>query len=335
MRKRLLQGMGAMLLGLLLWTLPVSAADQGAVTLTATGSGASAVLSWPEGTEKEIRSLQLGFQAEGAQQAELSFEFDAAIGSRIKEYRYQKDTGLLTLYISGSENLHTGDSLTLGEIKASVKEGSVTFSLRAVPDSLKLVNAASDMQSAELGTVNQVELTASGEAKPDGGGTGTTPDSGNGNGSGNDGSDSDGSGNSGSDSDGSGSNNSGSNGSGSGSSGSGSGSSGSQSSGSGTEAGKNNRNPVSVNKKNPAAVTEDPEKDASSEEKEEESKTDKEEADKEETEKEETDKAKTEKKEETASPLLKTLGIAAAALAVLAVAVVLVLRLRADKDSEE
>lgn len=294
MRKRLLQGMGAMLLGLLLWTLPVSAADQGAVTLTATGSGASAVLSWPEGTEKEIRSLQLGFQAEGAQQAELSFEFDASIGSRIKEYRYQKDTGLLTLYISGSENLHTGDSLTLGEIKASVKEGSVTFSLRAVPDSLKLVNAASDMQSVELGAVNQVELTASGEAKPDGGGTGTTPDSGNGNGSG------------------------------SGSSGSGSGSAGSQSSGFGTEAGKNNRNPVSVNKKNPAAVTEDPEKEASSEEKEEEPKTDK----------EETDKAKTEKKEETASPLLKTLGIAAAVLAVLAVAVVLVLRLRADKDED-
>lgn len=292
--------MGAMLLGLLLWTLPVSAADQGAVTLTATGSGASAVLSWPEGTEKEIRSLQLGFQAEGAQQAELSFEFDAAIGSRIKEYRYQKDTGLLTLYISGSENLHTGDSLTLGEIKASVKEGSVTFSLRAVPDSLKLVNAASDMQSVELGAVNQVELTASGEAKPDGGGTGTTPDSGNG--SGNDGSDSDGSG----------------------SSGSGSGSSGSQNTGSGTEAGKNNRNPVSVNKKNPAAVTEDPKKEASSEEKEEEPKTDK----------EETDKAKTEKKEETASPLLKTLGIAAAVLAVLAVAVVLVLRLRADKDED-
>lgn len=276
MRKRLLQGMGAMLLGLLLWTLPVSAADQGAVTLTATGSGASAVLSWPEGTEKEIRSLQLGFQAEGAHQAELSFEFDDAIGSRIKEYRYQKDTGLLTLYISGSENLHTGDSLTLGEIKASVKEGSVTFSLRAVPDSLKLVNAASDMQSVELGAVNQVELTASGEAKPDGGGTGTTPDSGNGNGSG------------------------------SGSSGSGSGSAGSQSSGFGTEAGKNNRNPVSVNKKNPAAVTEDPEKEASSEE----------------------------KKEETASPLLKTLGIAAAVLAVLAVAVVLVLRLRADKDED-
>ena len=302
MRKRLLQGMGAMLLGLLLWTLPVSAADQGAVTLTTTGSGASAVLSWPEGTEKEIRSLQLGFQAEGAQQAELSFEFDAAIGSRIKEYRYQKDTGLLTLYISGSENLHTGDSLTLGEIKASVKEGSVTFSLRAVPDSLKLVNAASDMQSVELGAVNQVELTASGEAKPDGGGTGTTPDSGNGNGSGNDGSDSDGCG----------------------SSGSGSGSSGSQNTGSGTEAGKNNRNPVSVNKKNPAAVTEDPEKEASSEEKEEEPKTDK----------EETDKAKTEKKEETASPLLKTLGIAAAVLAVLAVAVVLVLRLRADKDED-
>lgn len=294
MRKRLLQGMGAMLLGLLLWTLSVSAADQGAVTLTATGSGASAVLSWPEGTEKEIRSLQLGFQAEGAQQAELSFEFDAAIGSRIKEYRYQKDTGLLTLYISGSENLHTGDSLTLGEIKASVKEGSVTFSLRAVPDSLKLVNAASDMQSVELGAVNQVELTASGEAKPDGGGTGTTPDSGTGNGSG------------------------------SGSSGSGSGSSGSQNTGSGTEAGKNNRNPVSVNKKNPAAVTEDPEKEASSEEKEEEPKTDK----------EETDKAKTEKKEETASPLLKTLGIAAAVLAVLAVAVVLVLRLRADKDED-
>jgi len=276
MRKRLLQGMGAMLLGLLLWTLPVSAADQGAVTFTATGSGASAVLSWPEGTEKEIRSLQLGFQAEGAQQAELSFEFDDAIGSRIKEYRYQKDTGLLTLYISGSENLHTGDSLTLGEIKASVKEGSVTFSLRAVPDSLKLVNAASDMQSVELGAVNQVELTASGEAKPDGGGTGTTPDSGNGNGSG------------------------------SGSSGSGSGSAGSQSSGFGTEADKNNRNPVSVNKKNPAAVTEDPEKEASSEE----------------------------KKEETASPLLKTLGIAVAVLAVLAVAVVLVLRLRADKDED-
>lgn len=311
--------MGAMLLGLLLWPLSVSAAGQGAVTLTETETGASAVLSWPEGTEKEIRSLQLGFQAEGAQQAELSFEFDAAIGSRIREYRYQKDTGLLTLYISGSENLHTGDSLTLGEIKASVKEGSEALTLRAVPDSLKLVNAASDMQQTEVGEANQVELTVTGEIKPDGGGSGTTPDSGNGNGSGNDGS-----GNDGSDSDGSGSGSSGS---------------GSQNTGSETEAGKNNRNPVSVNKKNPAAVTEDPEKAASSEEKEEEPKTDKKETDKEETETEkekqeteETDKAKT---EETANPLLKTIGIAAAVLAVLAAVVVLVLRLRADRDSEE
>lgn len=301
--------MGAMLLGLLLWPLSVSAAGQGAVTLTKTETGASAVLSWPEGTEKEIRSLQLGFQAEGAQQTELSFEFDAAIGSRIREYRYQKDTGLLTLYISGSENLHTGDSLTLGEIKASVKEGSEALTLRAVPDSLKLVNAASDMQQTEVGEANQVELTVTGEIKPDGGGSGTTPDSGNGNGS---------------DSDGSGSGSSGS---------------GSQNTGSETEAGKNNRNPVSVNKKNPAAVTEGPEKAASSEEKEEEPKTDKKETDKEETETEkekqeteETDKAKT---EETANPLLKTIGIAAAVLAVLAAAVVLVLRLRADRDSEE
>ncbi|MDO4262148.1 MAG: hypothetical protein Q4C82_08720 [Eubacteriales bacterium] len=171
MRKRIWQSMGAALLGCLLLALPVQAAPQGEVSWSAE-DGAQAVLAWPEDAEEEIRSLQLSFEIENAGNAKISFAFDEGITSKVKEYRYQN--GTLTVYVAGSENLRTAETLTLGEVKAEAA-GAETVTVKVTPkaDSLRLVNGASSMEDFALESVVGTEITAEGKKNPDGGSGGS------------------------------------------------------------------------------------------------------------------------------------------------------------------
>lgn len=71
--------------------------------------------------KEEIRSLQLSFQIKAVkgsiEEKDIRFQFDDAISSEVKEYRYHHDAGVLTIYLSGTMDLYTNDVLSLGALQ--------------------------------------------------------------------------------------------------------------------------------------------------------------------------------------------------------------------------
>lgn len=71
--------------------------------------------------KEEIRSLQLSFQIKAVkgsiEEKDIRFQFDDALSSEVKEYRYHHDAGVLTIYLSGTMDLYTNDVLSLGALQ--------------------------------------------------------------------------------------------------------------------------------------------------------------------------------------------------------------------------
>lgn len=71
--------------------------------------------------KEEIRSLQLSFQIKAVkgsiEEKDIRFQFDDALSSEVKEYRYHHDTGVLTIYLSGTVDLYTNEVLSLGALQ--------------------------------------------------------------------------------------------------------------------------------------------------------------------------------------------------------------------------
>ena len=109
-------------------------------------------------------SLQLSFQVETTQgnagETEAVFQFGEDTAQGVHSYRYHKDTGILTIYISGGKNLFQGDLLSLGQVVVnSSGEHGVTASVRVVEDSLRVVNSAGDMQKGSVNAPGRVICT--------------------------------------------------------------------------------------------------------------------------------------------------------------------------------
>lgn len=155
--------------------ISVNAETTESVMLDANGNTADIILVRPqtEGSD-EILSLQLAVKIEtkqgDAKQNKISFVFDDSITSTVKTFRYNEDTGILTLYISGSQNLYEKETLALGKVvlDSDAKEG-VTASASVVEDSLKLVNAAFNMQETDLTVQESVELVVGSGGKENSG----------------------------------------------------------------------------------------------------------------------------------------------------------------------
>lgn len=108
--------------------------------------------------------MQMGLKIETKQgdgtQNKVSFQFDSGITSSVRLARYQADTGILTLYISGKQNLYQDSSVLLGKVvlESSAKDG-VSASVSVVEDSFKLVNGAFHMQETAVNVSQPVELS--------------------------------------------------------------------------------------------------------------------------------------------------------------------------------
>lgn len=145
--------------------LPVYADSKESVTLSANGNTADVVLTLPqtEGND-EIYSMQMGLKIETKQgdgtQNKVSFRFDDGITSSVRLARYQADTGVLTLYISGTQNLYQNPTVALGKVvlESTAKDG-VSASVSVVENSLALVNGAFNMQETSINPSQPAELT--------------------------------------------------------------------------------------------------------------------------------------------------------------------------------
>ncbi len=136
--------LATLLLGaaLTLTALPVAAqGTDGTVTMNADGSQASVSLTLPKEAAKDVTALRLSFQVDSSNGAKAQFDFNDGLTSSVQQYRYNEETGRLTVYIAGRDELLKDGTVSLGEIQLDAAPGTIA-TVRVVEDSLELVNAA-------------------------------------------------------------------------------------------------------------------------------------------------------------------------------------------------
>lgn len=168
--KKIIAGLvcgAVMLAGFIPAAFAVSSAS---VSMQATSDQAATTLNLSDSAQ-EVTAVSLSFQvnvtAGSSEKASVWFAFDSGLPANIQEYRYNAQTGRLTLYLSGKDALFQQDSTLLGSIKASTQDATgLTVSVQPISDSLKLVNTSSEVMNApaiDTGSVVQLVVGEGGE----------------------------------------------------------------------------------------------------------------------------------------------------------------------------
>ncbi len=87
-------------------------------------------------------SVQLSLQGDANADGVLEFVFDEGVSAKVTEYRYQKDTGLLNIYIAGASGLFADNTETkLGNVKLAIgsAEEEVAMSVTAAENAVRTV----------------------------------------------------------------------------------------------------------------------------------------------------------------------------------------------------
>lgn len=160
--------LATLLLGaaLTLTALPVAAqGTDSTVTMNADGSHASVSLTLPQEAAWDVTALRLSFQVESSNGAKAQFDFDDGLPSSVQQYRYNEETGRLTVYIAGRDEFLKNGTVSLGEIQLDAAPGTVA-TVRVVEDSLELANAAYGKTETTSVAGTSVDLSTAEEETP-------------------------------------------------------------------------------------------------------------------------------------------------------------------------
>lgn len=106
------------------------------------------------GAEDTVISMRLSLEVEVTEgNADVSFEFDPGVESTVKQYRYEKETGILNLYVSGNtkQKIFQTEEFCLGRVVLDPGTGeSAVAAVRVTEDSLETVNDAYDRQRVRV-----------------------------------------------------------------------------------------------------------------------------------------------------------------------------------------
>ena len=124
MKTWLQRGVSLLLICLLAGPIAIQADTIEKIILTAKENQVDTVLI-PSDTKDTIRSLQLSFQIKAKQgkvlKEHVQFRFHRDIKSDVQEWRYQEDTGRLTIYLSGDEHLYAQDELRQCDFRQNLR----------------------------------------------------------------------------------------------------------------------------------------------------------------------------------------------------------------------
>ena len=147
----------ATLLFAVLLAFPAAAQGTGdAVVMTSQGDRATVTVTLPQNEASGVTSLSLSFYVQKGTEGSVQFDFSDTLQSSVQQYRYNAETGRLTVYLSGTKPIFTDGSATLGTIRLDSAK-SAAASVRVGEDSLKLVNAAFGSTAAQI-TEQSVDL---------------------------------------------------------------------------------------------------------------------------------------------------------------------------------
>lgn len=150
-----------MAMAFLLALLPgsaASAAEGGEIRISEDGSVA---IESEAAAAEGVSSLQFSLQVEAEGAADVRFQFDGS-KAKLSEFRYDRESGKLNIYVAGTEALFAKGSpaLTVGRVKATDRSGrAVPANVSVVDGSLKYVSgtAAKPMEGVELPGAVRVE----------------------------------------------------------------------------------------------------------------------------------------------------------------------------------
>ncbi len=151
-------------------TVSASAAEVNEIKLEANGSEASLELYFPQAAAEEIASMQVSLRVTAdSGSVDLEFIPDSGLAAKIVESRYQSDTGMLNIYLAGTEALFpSSGSIKVGRVRISTS-GSSTASaaVEAVRDSVRFVRSG-ELVSPDSDTdyPASVTVTAAGQSSP-------------------------------------------------------------------------------------------------------------------------------------------------------------------------
>lgn len=198
MKKYLIPIMMAVFVFIAILPMQILAAETESIDLQVNGTKTAVVVTLPQAVGEKTSSLQLSLKVEAAKLDELSvsFAFQEGIEGKVMEYRYNKNTGMLNVYIAGTNPLFTEDSLQLGNVSIETTDkNGVTARVSVVENSLKVVKGTKTEDISimnyptpvEVVIGNQVETpgvdngSQGGESDTDNGNQGGESDTDNGN----------------------------------------------------------------------------------------------------------------------------------------------------------
>lgn len=186
--KRWIRKAGLPLIGFLLWGVRAEASSQDIILKTEENK----VTVTMGASEENLVSMQLSLEVkvtEGDADTKVSFEFDDGLPGSVRQYRYDRNAGVLTLYVSGSagQKLSSGE-YSLGNVVLKAGEGAASAVVSVKQNSLQFVNDAYDLyQVGEINATPEQKVTdgeTHTEVPPDSGGDGSHNGSSGGGGSG-------------------------------------------------------------------------------------------------------------------------------------------------------
>ncbi|MCI9304953.1 MAG: hypothetical protein HFI28_00535 [Lachnospiraceae bacterium] len=161
MRNKFILWLGISLVCFTAFVLSVRAAEKETVSLNNVNGQIEATLELPveenpDGSftpPEDIVAIQLSFQISGPgsiKKEDVSFDFGSGIPEgTMTEYRYQEDTGVLNIYVSGNKNIYSSKNISLGKVIVNSDEKTT---VKVVKDSFKTVNRAHGMYEGEVNT---------------------------------------------------------------------------------------------------------------------------------------------------------------------------------------
>lgn len=121
------------------------------------------------GSEDTAVSMRLSLEVEMTEgDAEVSFEFAPGIESTVKQYRYEKESGILNLYVSGNakQKIFQTEEFSLGKVVLDPGSGgSAAAVVRVKEDSLEIVNDAYDRQQGRVNASPEQKISVGTGAK--------------------------------------------------------------------------------------------------------------------------------------------------------------------------
>lgn len=154
----------------MLLPLNASAAESNEIKLESNGGEAVLELYFPQAAAEEISSMQISVSVKaGSGSVDLEFIPDSGLSSKIVESRYRNDTGILNIYLAGTEALFSPSDFTaLGRIKISAKgNNAVSASVEVVRDSVKFVRDGEIVSpGSNTDYPASVSITALGQSSP-------------------------------------------------------------------------------------------------------------------------------------------------------------------------